>query len=222
MSKANRRGEIGVNVGSASVYIAHQIMYNIMKHIREGSKDMNVIGELGTMIIKYQQPLGTAVIVLAVLLVIFIIVKIVKHAKKKEKLLSEINCRVAEISTTVSHLNEKKTEVIFIDNRLPKSMPRADTPVRAPGEDEPACAVLGKPADDTESIKRETPEEEVPKDGDSTAAGGTSPERAEEIQAAEDSEEKVKIPLKFSDRSCAVSKQGRVYTIEELNEQIKE
>ncbi len=157
---------------------------------------MNIIGALGAFIIKYQKQIEIAVIILAILLVIAIIVKIVKDSKKKETILSEINNTVTEINTTVNRLNEKKTEVIYIDNHLPKCNHRMDTNT------------------ESEDDKHSNQDVEVVETEVMDISG--------EEKQNDESDEQVDIPIKFSSRDSSVSKKGHVYTVEELIKQIQE
>lgn len=157
---------------------------------------MNIIGKVGALIIEYQKYIEIAVIVLAILLVIAIIVKVVKNSKKKETILSEINNTVTEINTTVNRLNEKKTEVIYIDNHLPKSELRMNSKT------------------DSDEDKHRNQDEEV--------VGTGVMDTSVEEKGNDEPDEQIDIPIKFSSRDSSVSKKGQVYTIEELIKQIQE
>lgn len=167
---------------------------------------MNVIGKFGRFIIEYQNPIQISLIVILIGLVIFFIIRAAINAKKKRELLAKINDTVSEINTTVSRISEKKSEVIYIDNRVPQA-PGYPAPITvteetseaASGETESAAARKGEPAE-----------------------AETAAQEATEQEAEAEAKPQAPAPKKFSDRDCAVSKGGRTYSIEELSEQIKE
>lgn len=106
-------------------------------------------------------------------------------------------------------MNEKKTEVIYIDNRVPGTQ---------------NCPVSVNNAADSESGTADEPEQtgqqSKPDSETQTETAETAQEPEEKEQTAEaKTEPAVK---RFFDRDCAVSKSGRTYSVEELNDQIKE
>lgn len=158
---------------------------------------MNIIGEIGNFIIKYQEPIQAGVIFLLIIVGIVLICKMFINGKKKRELLSQINDTVSEINTAVNQLSEKKADVVYIDSRMTTEMKE---PVLQVTEDEAGTEPEVKTAE------AEEPEEAV----------------AAEESAAEAAEEKIEPVLKYFSRDCAVSKNGKQFTFEELDAQIKE
>ena len=162
------------------------LLYNIMKcNLEEYA--MNAIGEIGNFIMTYQEPLQVAATAALVVGGVICIGKVIVRSHKKQKMLEEISQTVTEINTNVKHLNDRKTEVIYIDGRM---APQAATPPR-PVEVKKTTIVAETP---------ETKECEVRK----------MPE-TEEVPA-----------VKYFSRDCAVAKDGRRYTFEELDAQIRD
>lgn len=148
---------------------------------------MNAIGEIGNFIITYQEPLQVAAVAALVVGGVVCIGKAIANAGKRQRMLEEISETVAEINTNVKNLNEKHTEVIYIDGR--------NNPVPAvrkqPVEVRKTTIITGEPEPDEEE-KCEVPE------------GKTEP------------------AVKYFSRDCAVAKNGRHYTFEELDAQIRD
>ena len=160
---------------------------------------MNKIAELGKLLIEYQDYVETGLIVLAAVIVLTIIVKSVKKSKNRQKLLNDINETVTDINTKVDKINSKSAEVIYIDNRTGTSTEKGKTmEIRIPSEAE----------DEEEDFAEEQ--------------SGNTEETETETCEEEKKEEQKDIPKKFNSRDCAVSRQGREYTLEELIEQIQE
>ena len=155
---------------------------------------MNIFGEIGNFIIKYQEILQGMAIMLAVVLLVWLVVKLFANARKKREILSQINTTVSEINTAVNHLNEKKTDVIYIDSRMTSAMAETD-------EKEVVQEILEDAKENVSADDRE---------------------KAEAIEPSEAETEKEETPLKYFSRDCAVSKTGKQYTLEELNAQIRE
>jgi len=162
---------------------------------------MNLFGEIGNFIIEYQEIIQAAAIIVGGVVAVMIIIKLVRHGKKKEILLTQINDTVSEINTAVSHLQDKKAEVIYIDSRMSTGAEAAD--IKDLLKDEP----------ETETVKTE-PSEAV---GTETVGGDTA-----EKETESSAEEKIEPSLKYFSRDCAVSKTGKKFTYEELDAQIKE
>lgn len=80
---------------------------------------MNMTGQIGEFIVKYQNHIEICAIALAVIILLVVMVKIMKNAKKKRELLSNINDTISEINSAVGSFGQKKAEVIYIDNRVP-------------------------------------------------------------------------------------------------------
>lgn len=163
---------------------------------------MNMIGKFGQLIMQYQHPIQISLIALLVLLVIIFLIRAGLNAKKKKELLVQINQAVAEINTTVTSLNEKKaeTEVVYIDNRIPQA-----------------------PSYPAQPVQEKTPDAEVPaEEPDAETEAETETDVISKAEEATEPSEKAPVVNKFFERDCAVSKSGRIYSIEELQKQIKE
>lgn len=168
---------------------------------------MNKIAELGKLLIEYQDYVEIGLIILAAVVVLSLIVKAVNKSKRRAKLLDDINDTVTDINTKVDKINSKSSEVIYIDNRTHKS------------EAEPGIPGIKIPPVQEEE-KEETKDEPVAE----TEATATEAEPEAEAPAEEEKNEEPEkeIPKKFTSRDCAVSRQGREYTLEELIKQIQE
>ena len=162
---------------------------------------MNVIGEIGNFIIKYQEPIQAGVILLIIIAGLVILGKVLINGKRKRELLSQINDTVAEINTAVNHLSEKKADVVYIDSRMSQDL--------------------------HDLAVKEVQTQEGGRDGDMTVTAeleAAAIAEESEVQEGSDqaSEEKIEPVLKYFSRDCAVSKTGKQFTFEELNAQIKE
>lgn len=199
---------------------------------------MNIFGRLAKFMFAYQEEIEIAFIVIVIAAAVFVIRRIVRASRKKRELLSQINDTVTQINTAVGAIGDKSSGVVYIDNRVgadarPEVVEAAVSQALAerPGEEE--AAVKGYPpeaAGHAETAAVETAAE--------TAAerSGTEAAAAESGQAAEAEAEERKEPerteerkeptapavRKYFSRDCAVSKNGRFYTLEELNDQIRE
>lgn len=78
---------------------------------------MNTVGKAGGFIIKYQVQIELILVLILAAAAVFFLVRAVINAGKKRQLLSQINDTVTEINTAVTSLSEKKSDVIYIDNR---------------------------------------------------------------------------------------------------------
>ncbi len=157
---------------------------------------MNVIGKFGNFMMNHQVGIEIALVVIFILAIVFLLVKAAMHAGKKRQLLSQIQDTVTEINTAVQNLSEKKEGVIYIDNRT------ADKGA------EPK--VFEKEKMSAEQILQSVQE------GKAAAASA-----AEEDSFAARSED-FDPPRKYFSRDCCTSKTGKTYTMEELEEQIRE
>lgn len=154
---------------------------------------MNVIGEIGNFIIQYQEPIQTGVVATIAVAIFVVIIKLFSSARKKSEILAQINETVSEINATVHHLSEKKTEVIYIDSRVRQ---RVEEPKEADfiAVDE-IIALANKEVSDKQEYA---------------------------IDQDDQDETEVKPSLKYFSRDCAISKNGKRFTLEELNAQIKD
>ena len=148
---------------------------------------MNAIGEIGNFIITYQEPLQSAAVAMLVVGCMVCIGKAIAGAFRRQRMLKEISETVAEINTNVKHLNEKRTEVIYIDGRA-NPVPVVSKP---PVEVRKTTIVTGDTVSEEQEKCKEQAQETVP-------------------------------AVKYFSRDCAVAKDGRQYTLEELNAQIRD
>ncbi|MBR3785301.1 MAG: hypothetical protein IKJ77_02735 [Firmicutes bacterium] len=150
---------------------------------------MNVIGKIGEYITIYQEPIEIAVIAVLIVGGVICIGKAIASAGRKRRMLEQISETVSEINDNVKHLNDKRTEVIYIDGR-----------VTTEGGVPAAAAAAIVPTEAPRPAKEDTPDEKE--------------ENA--------SEPEVEPTIKYFSRDCAVAKDGRQYTFEELNAQIRD
>lgn len=189
---------------------------------------MNAIGQFGSFITEYQQPIQIVLIIIVLAGITYAIVKTVAYAREEKFILSKINDTVTEINTAVNNANGKKTDVIYIDNRVPGQAAEQSSsgiePIikEAPQRDD-GCRDAKKPLEKKEKVTDEV-NSQIPADQLVNAEAEAEPGQAPDEQVSEDvsCEEDTHLPKKYLSRDCAVSKNGKTYTIEELNEQIKE
>mgnify|MGYP006934707493 CR=1 FL=1 len=182
---------------------------------------------------EYQSPIQVVLILIILAGAIYAAVKAVNHAREKKDILSQINETVTEINTAVSNLNEKKADVIYIDNRVPGQAPyRSDCRgekehiIKEASSSDDHSGDAEKSCEKTETVTDQVSlqmEADLPEQAEQAAevVQAPAPEAGEEDASCE-REEDAYIPKKYFSRDCAVSKNGKTYTIEELNEQIKE
>ncbi|MEE0740979.1 MAG: hypothetical protein U0M21_01615 [Emergencia sp.] len=164
---------------------------------------MNWIGEFGSFIIRYQHVAEVVLLSLVVLAAIGLVLWLIISARKKQRLLSQISAAVTEINFSVSSLGEKKSDVIYIDNRSSdQQIPEIHIP-EAPNTDTP---------DKHQKDEAET----------QTGDCGVQTETETPSADAEHETPQAEAVKKYFSRDCGVSKTGKTYTIEELTAQIKE
>ena len=156
---------------------------------------MSMAERIGRFIIDYQFEVEIALGLLVGLIAVVLIIKAMRNARKKRELLSQISDTVSEINTAVNGMGTKKSDVIYIDNRSPAG----DTKVEFFQQEE-----------------REPVSEETEPDPEKTVA--VSDIEAAPAQKTAESQKQIK----YFDRDCAMDKHGKIYTVEELKEQIKE
>lgn len=159
---------------------------------------MNVIGKFGNFMMNHQVGIEIALVVIFILAIGFLLVRVVIHAGKKRQLLSQIQDTVTEINTAVQNLSEKKEGVIYIDNRTTDK--DAETKVFEAG--------------------RTSAEEILQRVHENAAPSFAGEEEISSVNSAK--MEESELPRKYFSRDCCTSKMGKTYTIEELEEQIRE
>lgn len=170
---------------------------------------MNIIGEFGDFVVRNQGTIQIAFIIILILLAAVLIVRAVTGSRKKRELLSQINQSVKEINTAVNGLGERKSGVTYIDNRVtavPEKNASANVLEKYPDEQEIRAA-----AEEAEELARQA---EQPAEPDEKGQPAPAEETAED--AADEP------PRKYFSRDCAVSRSGRIYTLEEISSQIRE
>lgn len=160
---------------------------------------MNVIETIEGFVLNYQFVICAALGIIAALAIIIIAVRSGQENRKNKQLLSQINDTVVEIKSTANRLENKRSEVIYIDNR---------TSVGEDSEEKPL-------QEHEDQMETETAcEEEI--------QVGEAAEEPAPVDDNEKDEETVKGPVKYVDRNCSTNKHGEVYTLDELNALIKE
>lgn len=202
---------------------------------------MNAIGSFGKFIMEYQHQIGLLLIGLLIAAVGILMIQAAVRSRKKHALISQINDTVTKINTAVSSLNDKKSEVIYIDNRASErsaeQMDRAEAirrdTLQAVGQVisnlnvRPAQEPSGT-AETAESAEAAQPAETA-QNTESVQPAGTGPDRYAgavlynaQDPAAQPSVKEKEPPRKFFSRDAGISKNGIEYTVEELERQIKE
>lgn len=220
---------------------------------------MNTVGKAGSFIIKYQMQIELVLVLILAAAAVFFLVRAIINAGRKRQLLSQINDTVTEINTAVTSLSEKKSDVIYIDNRTAgpgdatdkavssAAVSSASDTAASPVEDAAALspdvaqnASRASAQDDPDAgggsdtaCRQGLPEYLQKKDGqqaDSLMNGKeetageikTDAAAAETADAQEAAEIQTDIPKKYFSRDCSISRNGKNYTVEELEKQIKE
>lgn len=175
---------------------------------------MNMFGKLAEFMWEYQEEIELAFILILAVLAIFFIGRIVRANRRKREILSQINDTVTQISTAVSSISDKQSGVVYIDNRV-----GADA---RPKEVEAAVSQALSGTPEAEPARTDADIKECPPEagGASEAAAGET--AAADVQQEETERKEVQSVRKYFSRDCAVSKNGKYYTIEELNDQIRE
>lgn len=199
---------------------------------------MNMFGRLAKFMLAYQEELEIAFMVIVIVAAVFVIRRIVRASRKKRELLSQINDTVTQINTAVSTMSDKQNGVVYIDNRTgadvrPEAVEEAvsralsNESCEAP-EDVKGCqpetdGTAEAAAVDTALAEAENPAA-GPQEEDAAEEAPETEAAADESGQADETEKEPTAPAvrKYFSRDCAVSKNGRSYTLEELNDQIRE
>ncbi len=186
---------------------------------------MNIIGDFGKFVIQYQNQIEFFLILLAVILVVVFIIRTVLGERRKRTLLSQINDTVSDIHAAVNRMDNRKPDVIYIDNRTADKSCE-ENPVSVLAEQSRQQAVAAAAVDGQTEETDGDPETESPAAADSAAGFSqkAAPDCGGDTSAdgTLQEEKAVEIPRKYTDLECGISKNGKVYTIEELQRQIKE
>lgn len=171
---------------------------------------------------------------------IYVVARMVRASRKKRELLSQINDTVTQINTAVSSISDKQSGVVYIDNRVGADARREPSkPLRTPSVRTPCGpsregntpeaadpAIKGCPSEDTDCAEAAAVDTASSETQDRAEPVTEKPEEAKETEEGtgeEKSEENtVQAVRKYFSRDCAVSKKGKYYTLEELNDQIRE
>lgn len=157
---------------------------------------MNVFGHIGQFILKYQVAIQWVAICIGVALGIFVIYKIVKSAKRNNETMVKISKSLDELNTNIMELN-KHGDMIYIDN------------CSRPNEGE--IVQDSAPQMKAESRKEYYTQEEIVEKLHAMS---------EKKQSVMDSIERA--GTKYLSRDEATDKQGRTYTIEEIEAIIRD
>ena len=199
---------------------------------------MNAIGSFGKFIMEYQHQIGLLLIGLLIAAVGILMIQAAVRSRKKHALISQINDAVTKINTAVSSLNDKKSEVIYIDNRASErsaeQMDRAEAirrdTLQAVGQVISNLNVrpAQEPSGAAETAESAQPAETA-QNTESVQPAGTGQDRYAgavlynaQDPAAQPSVKEKEPPRKFFSRDAGISKNGIEYTVEELERQIKE
>lgn len=176
---------------------------------------MSIVEKFGHFLIRYESQIGIGLVVLAVLAGVILLIWAAVNAAKKRQLLSQIHDTVTEINSAVNSLGERKSDVIYIDNRASKQ--QADAAAAAVQEYSQAEAVRKEDSDAEKTA--ETAEAVAAAEMKETAEPETT---GQEEPAQHQTEAALEIPKKYFSRDCSISKNGKTYTVEELERQIQE
>ena len=201
---------------------------------------MNVFGRLAEFIWDYQEEIQIAFIIIVIAAAIYVVARMVRASRKKRELLSQINDTVTQINTAVSSISDKQSGVVYIDNRVgadarPRAIEAIENTVRqdpcGPSREGSApeaadSAIKGCPSEDTDCAEAAAVDTASSETQDRAEPVTEKPEEAKEKEEGtgeEKSEENtVQAVRKYFSRDCAVYKKGKYYTLEELNDQIRE
>lgn len=201
---------------------------------------MNVFGRLAEFIWDYQEEIQIAFIIIVIAAAIYVVARMVRASRKKRELLSQINDTVTQINTAVSSISDKQSGVVYIDNRVgadarPRAIEAIENTVRqdpcGPSREGSTSAaadpdIKGCPSENTDCAEAAAVDTASSETQDRAEPVTEKPEEAKEKEEGtgeEKSEENtVQAVRKYFSRDCAVSKKGKYYTLEELNDQIRE
>lgn len=184
---------------------------------------MNIIGDFGKFVIQYQNQIEFFLILLAVILAVVFIIRTVLGERRKRALLSQINDKVSDIHATVSHMDSRNPDVIYIDNRTADNS-SGENPISVSAEQirqqavSAAAGIQTAAPDGNTENQPQTPA--VSEDFSETGGHDCAENDTGDLSLQE--EKTVEIPRKYMSLECGISKNGKVYTIEELQRQIKE
>ncbi len=197
---------------------------------------MNIIGDFGKFMIRYQNQIEFFLILLAVILAVVFIIRTVLGERRKRTLLSQIHDTVSDIHAAVSHMDNQKPDVIYIDNRTADRASK-ESPISVSAEDcrqdaVSAAAACAEAEMQATHAAMQTDGAAEGTDSASEAPAAFSDDTTEtalrdcsENHLTDDSPEEentAEIPRKYTNLECGISKNGKIYTVEELQRQIKE
>lgn len=198
---------------------------------------LNTVGRIGRFIYENQELIWAGLVVFAVILAIVVIGKIVVSQRKKTELLKKIDRTVSEIHTTVGEIQGEKTNenkgngVIYIDNRSlkqdgsgqPAAVKEAMAAVREAAASVETAAAPVKETCCEPQVTSKPDETEIPAEEKSaeTVKKADEPRVSDAFAEADGRDVPQQQRNKFGSRDYAVSRNGKSYTIEELEEQIK-
>lgn len=171
---------------------------------------MNLIGYIGNFFTTYQEIIMPILVIVILLIIVIALVRTFNNIEKNKNSLEEISTIVAEINKNVEKLGkeEKKgREVIYIDNRNANLSEKAEEDISEAKEEIKA---------ETEEVIRAVKEETVIAQEEIAEEKNCQKEKAEETI-----EETIPEIRKYFGRNDSVSKNGKKYTKEELEKQIR-
>lgn len=183
---------------------------------------MNAVGNIGQFIIKYQTAIQVVLIAAAVFAAVFFLIKAVCDAKKKRQILSRISDTVTEINSAVSSLSEKKSDVIYIDNRTSErpQTEQVSSDCRKKDSAVKRAEAISEETDNacsSPTLHSDEPGLKLQKDAQAEGEQLAEAKTEREMNACEE----IQLPKKYFERDCSISKNGKTYTIEELERQIR-
>ena len=212
---------------------------------------MNAVGKIGELIVSYQYPIEITLLSILAVIVLFVLIRAIAKNKKEKDVLDEINSKVSDINDVVNTISDRQTAQAAENSTAGNVSVIGEKPSVKVSytvkDDKKDCVTTVQidhevANDDVESFETAAAEElktddlegsEESADELNQVENGSfealmrqiTEKRSEDTGDDHDAEGKEVVQAKsrkvFESRNCATDKYGKVYTEEELSEQIK-
>lgn len=212
---------------------------------------MKAVEKLGEFLVQYQHYVEIALLAVLAVLILFLLIRAIVKDKKEKKLLTEISSAVSDINDTVHCINDKQPEEsvpgsisvtgenpsvkvsYLVKNDEQDALPVVQISGEAVNKDFGASETADDGAEKCEAtaqVAGEQTKAEVPAESEEDCDLDALLRQMAEIKAgkARQEEKPADITIEqgvprviFESRNCATDKHGKIYTEEELSEQIK-
>lgn len=180
---------------------------------------MNLIGQIGNFIAVYQYEITIALVIVIAVIACIVLVRTIYNIEKNRRNLEELRETITEINDKVNRISLKEEmkpaetkehrEVIYIDNRT-------SVPLKPEKQEIDKTIQAGTIQEEAEKPIETLVPEEVVKADEIIKEAETAIDKA-----ASESEETIPEVKKYFNRNDFISKNGRKYSKEELEKQIR-